>query len=82
MATPELHECCNDARALLRAYPDRTEPVRYRWHLLGADRYVTYCPWCGAQLEELRRLQTFVTRGQAAQSAVDRILDEAKDRER
>jgi len=57
MPTPALHECCDNARSLLRGYTARGSETDYRWHLLGCDRYVLYCPWCGVCLEEWRKLQ-------------------------
>lgn len=52
------HTCVkhpHNAFNFLRAEP--TLAGAYAWHLLGLDRTVEYCPWCGVNLEELRLLQ-------------------------
>lgn len=64
-AAPEVrHECCAQAKANLRLMPSRSGRDAWRLHVPVADDSrlaalvsVTYCPWCGVELEEWRRLQ-------------------------
>lgn len=64
-AAPDVrHECCPQAKANLRLVPSRSGRNAWRLHVPVADDSrlaalvsVTYCPWCGVELEKWRRLQ-------------------------
>lgn len=54
---PLRHACAkhpDNALAYLRGHASLSG--KHVWHLLGIDRIVTYCPWCGGDLETLREL--------------------------
>lgn len=59
-----VHACCAQARTVLQLIPARDGRNAWRVRVPVADDSslvalvsVTYCPWCGVELEEWRRLQ-------------------------